>query len=67
MSREILPTRYHRAAELYRLLQDRFRGSTIVSIGHRSTLGAFHHRRVELIAAKAAYFLREAPLVSAAE
>ncbi len=29
-------------AQLYRLLQDRLKGATIVSIGHRSTLGAFH-------------------------
>jgi putative ATP-binding cassette transporter len=32
-------------AALYRLLQDRFPDITIVSIGHRSTLAAFHRRR----------------------
>ncbi len=34
-------------AMLYRLLQDRLKGTTIISIGHRSTLGAFHRRRVD--------------------
>jgi len=37
-------------AALYRLLQQRLPGSTIVSIGHRSTLGAFHDRRWVLTA-----------------
>ena len=36
-------------ATLYRLLQDRLKGATIISIGHRSTLGAFHGRRIELV------------------
>jgi vitamin B12/bleomycin/antimicrobial peptide transport system ATP-binding/permease protein len=54
-------------AELYRLLQDRLKGSTIISIGHRSTLSAFHRRRIELVPAGANYRLREVPLVSAAE
>jgi putative ATP-binding cassette transporter len=31
-------------AALYRLLQERFPGLTLVSIGHRSTLAAFHRR-----------------------
>ena len=35
-------------AALYRLLQERLPASTIVSIGHRSTLAAFHHRRLAL-------------------
>ncbi len=54
-------------AALYRLLQERLKGATIVSIGHRSTLGAFHRRRIELIANGAAYEAREAALISAAE
>jgi vitamin B12/bleomycin/antimicrobial peptide transport system ATP-binding/permease protein len=54
-------------AALYRLLQDRLKGTTIISIGHRSTLGAFHGRRVELVPEAAIYRLREVPLVSAAE
>jgi putative ATP-binding cassette transporter len=35
-------------AALYKLLQERLPGSTIVSIGHRATLAAFHDRRLEL-------------------
>jgi putative ATP-binding cassette transporter len=54
-------------AALYRLLQERLKGATIISIGHRSTLGAFHHRRVELVPEAAFYRVREQPLVSAAE
>jgi len=33
---------------LYRLLQERLPATTIVSIGHRSTLEAFHQRKVKL-------------------
>jgi len=33
-------------AALYRLLADNLPGTTVVSIGHRSTLAAFHQRRV---------------------
>ena len=54
-------------AALYRLLQERFKGATIVSIGHRSTLGAFHRRRVEIMPDGAFYQARDAALVSAAE
>ena len=54
-------------AMLYRLLQDRLKGATIISIGHRSTLGAFHGRRIELVPDAAFHRLREMPLVSAAE
>jgi len=54
-------------AALYCLLQNRLRGTTIISIGHRSTLGAFHGRRVELVLDEAFYQVREVPLVSAAE
>ena len=54
-------------AALYRLLQERLKGTAIVSIGHRSTLGAFHRRRIELEPEAAFYRVREAPLVSAAE
>jgi putative ATP-binding cassette transporter len=35
-------------AALYKLLQERLPDSTIVSIGHRATLAAFHDRRLEL-------------------
>jgi len=54
-------------AMLYRLLQDRLKGTAIISIGHRSTLGAFHRRRIELAPDKTMYQVREVPLVSAAE
>ena len=35
-------------ARLYRLLAERLPATTIVSIGHRSTLAAFHQRNVVL-------------------
>ena len=35
-------------AALYQLLQERFPGLTLVSIGHRSTLAVFHRRRFVL-------------------
>lgn len=35
-------------AALYRLLEQKLAGTTIVSIGHRSTLEAFHRRSVKL-------------------
>jgi vitamin B12/bleomycin/antimicrobial peptide transport system ATP-binding/permease protein len=54
-------------AALYRLLQERLKGATIVSIGHRSTLGAFHGRRIELVPEAAVHRVREVPLPSAAE
>jgi putative ATP-binding cassette transporter len=54
-------------AALYRMLQDRLKGTTIISIGHRSTLGAFHSQRVELTWDRAVYRVREVPLASAAE
>ena len=55
-------------AGLYRLLQERLKGTTIVSIGHRSTLGAFHRRRFEVSPSDdAASEVRDVPLVSAAE
>ncbi len=54
-------------AALYRLLQERLKGTTIISIGHRSTLGAFHSRRIELVPDAASYRVRDVPLVSAAE
>jgi len=54
-------------AALYRLLQERLRNTTIISIGHRSTLGAFHGRRIELVPDAASYRVRDVPLASAAE
>jgi vitamin B12/bleomycin/antimicrobial peptide transport system ATP-binding/permease protein len=55
-------------ATLYRLLQERLKGTTIISIGHRSTLRAFHSRRVELVAGDdAIHQVRDVPMASAAE
>ena len=54
-------------AALYRLLQERLKDTTIISIGHRSTLGAFHGRRVVLVPDEDLYQVRDVPLVSAAE
>jgi putative ATP-binding cassette transporter len=55
-------------ASLYRLLQERLKGMTIISIGHRSTLGAFHRRRFELAPnGDTGSDLRDVSLVSAAE
>jgi putative ATP-binding cassette transporter len=48
-------------------LQDRLKGTTIISIGHRSTLGAFHGRRVELVVEEPVSQVRDVPLASAAE
>jgi putative ATP-binding cassette transporter len=54
-------------AAIYRLLQDRLKGTTIISIGHRSTLGAFHGRRVELVVEEPVSQVRDVPIASAAE
>jgi vitamin B12/bleomycin/antimicrobial peptide transport system ATP-binding/permease protein len=54
-------------AMLYRLLQDRLKNTTIISIGHRATLGAFHRRRVQVVPSDTASEVRDVPLVSAAE
>ncbi|MGD0146958.1 MAG: ABC transporter ATP-binding protein/permease [Xanthobacteraceae bacterium] len=51
----------------YHLLQERLPAATIISIGHRSTLGAFHRRRVAFIREQNRYDVRDVPLVSAAE
>jgi len=36
-------------ALLYRLIMEKLPGTTIISIGHRNTLGAFHQRQVGLV------------------
>jgi putative ATP-binding cassette transporter len=54
-------------AALYKLLHDRLAGTTIVSIGHRSTLAAFHRRRLELESEGDRYRVRETALQPAAE
>ena len=54
-------------AALYRLLNTRLRRTTIVSIGHRSTLAAFHRRGLVLERDGALSRLRAAALEPAAE
>jgi putative ATP-binding cassette transporter len=49
-------------AALYGLLQERLKGTTIVSIGHRSTLAAFHNRKLSMVQDGGGYRLREAAL-----
>jgi putative ATP-binding cassette transporter len=52
-------------ASLYRLLHEWLKGTTIVSIGHRSTLGAFHRRRFEVAPSETVSQVRDVPLVAA--
>jgi len=54
-------------AMLYRLLQQRLPDTTIVSIGHRATLAAFHRRRLTLDRDNGRARLREAVAQPAAE
>jgi putative ATP-binding cassette transporter len=54
-------------AALYRMLQERLPHATIVSIGHRSTLGALHRRRLTLVPDGPRHQLRDITLVPAAE
>src|SRR5262249_2797673 len=49
-------------AQLYRLLAERLPNTTIVSIGHRSTLSAFHKRGLSLVREGDHYRVREAAL-----
>jgi putative ATP-binding cassette transporter len=49
-------------AALYRLLQERLANCTIVSIGHRSTLAAFHQRRLTLAPDTGAHLVQEVAL-----
>jgi putative ATP-binding cassette transporter len=49
-------------AALYALLQSRLRDSAIVSIGHRSTLNAFHKRRLELVRDNEKFHMRESAI-----
>jgi vitamin B12/bleomycin/antimicrobial peptide transport system ATP-binding/permease protein len=54
-------------ATLYRLLQERLPNTAIISIGHRSTLGAFHRHRFAFVGEPNHYDVRDMPLASAAE
>ncbi|MPZ59348.1 MAG: ATP-binding cassette domain-containing protein [Rhizobiales bacterium] len=53
-------------AALYRLLTERLPASTVVSIGHRSTLRTFHHRHLVLVRDGEAHRVRETALEAAA-
>ena len=52
-------------AALYRLLEQRLPQATIVSIGHRATLAAFHRRRLAFIGAGDRHVVQEAALAPA--
>ena len=52
-------------AALYTLLEKRLSGTTIVSIGHRATLAAFHRRRLSFNREGDHYTLREGNLEAA--
>ena len=54
-------------AAVYRLLQERLPRTTIVSIGHRSTLTDFHSRRLTLVRDGDRHHLRETLLEAAAQ
>jgi putative ATP-binding cassette transporter len=54
-------------AKLYRLLQERLPNAAVISIGHRSTLAAFHRKRFMLEPDAKHYRVREAAISSAAE
>jgi vitamin B12/bleomycin/antimicrobial peptide transport system ATP-binding/permease protein len=51
-------------ADLYKLLEQRLNASTIVSIGHRATLAAFHRRRLALSREGDRFRLSEANLAA---
>ena len=53
-------------AALYHLLQQRLAAATIVSIGHRATLAAFHRRRLAFAREGDRYWVREGALAPAA-
>jgi putative ATP-binding cassette transporter len=53
-------------AAIYRLLQERLPRTTIISIGHRSTLADFHTRRLTLVHDGDRYHVRETVLEAAA-
>jgi putative ATP-binding cassette transporter len=54
-------------AALYAMLAKRLPSTTVVSIGHRSTLAAFHRRRLEMMAEGDHFTPRDAAKIAAAE
>jgi len=53
-------------ARLYKLIKERLPNTTIISIGHRSTLTAFHQRGLALVRDGERYRMRDAALKAAA-
>lgn len=51
-------------ADIYRLLREALPGTTIVSIGHRSSLAALHDRRLALVKDDKGTRMEEAPLAA---
>jgi putative ATP-binding cassette transporter len=52
-------------AEMYAVLAARLPATTLISIGHRSTLGALHHRRIEMTPEGDHFALRDDARVAA--
>ena len=52
-------------AALYRLLEEKLPATTVVSIGHRATLHAFHQRNIAMVRDGDRFTLREATKVAA--
>lgn len=48
-------------AKLYMLIKSRLPKTAVISVGHRSTLNAFHDRRLELTKAEGAAVLQDTP------
>ena len=54
-------------AALYKLLAEKLPDTTVVSIGHRSTLEAFHQRNIALVRDGDRFTLREARISTPAQ
>jgi vitamin B12/bleomycin/antimicrobial peptide transport system ATP-binding/permease protein len=54
-------------ADIYKVLAERLPKTTIVSIGHRSAVGRFHHRRLELMSENDHFVVQDAAKAAAAE
>jgi vitamin B12/bleomycin/antimicrobial peptide transport system ATP-binding/permease protein len=52
-------------AALYKLLAEKLPGTTIVSIGHRSTLDAFHERNISMVRDGERFTLKDGKMASA--
>jgi putative ATP-binding cassette transporter len=51
-------------AALYTLLAEKLPGTTIVSIGHRSTLDAFHQRNISMVRDGERFTLKDGKMAS---